>query len=211
MFVDLGFQWISVAWRITRHRASLALAGAVIALGCMVMFGWAISSDDLTRVLPGLVSMKYPTAQSFLYCGMALIMARSLNPGWQSLSVALSAWVIAVMLFGVVFPGESRFAGRDTLDGSVGLGVPSIGTLLAFINVSLSNIRLVMQPHKFVVIGYTTTIFLGTTALIGYLVDVPFMYYHVPNISTAMAVHTAGGFLLLGIAGLLQRPSGKPH
>jgi len=40
---------------------------------------------------------------------------------------------------------------------------------------------------------------IGTLALVGYIIDAPILYYYVEGINSAIACHTAGLFMLMGI------------
>ena len=47
-------------------------AAAVVALGCLVLFGWAVHIQILKSVLPGLVTMEAKTALSLALSGISL-------------------------------------------------------------------------------------------------------------------------------------------
>src|SRR3990172_10710433 len=62
-----------------------------------------------------------------------------------------------------------------------------------------SRLRKLITP-----IGYLV-LTIGIIAIIGYVVNQPTLYYYIDNVSSAMAIHTAILFVLLGIALIFSR------
>ncbi len=88
--------------------------------------------------------------------------------------------------------------GNDTNVMTVDAHLPSIGTILGFLIVGVIGIRklynVTSQKLRMVVGG------VGMVALIGYVTGQPSLFYYIPHHSTAIALHTAIGFILLSKA-----------
>ena len=64
------------------RQLAVACGWAVVALGMMVLIGWAIDSTALTRIAPGLSPMRPLTAVALILIGAALVaLAPSEAPG----------------------------------------------------------------------------------------------------------------------------------
>ena len=85
---------------------------------------------------------------------------------------------------------------------SVAPGVPSIGTVLAFLMVAIYGLGMVLDQNRRNLKRAVAviTMALGVAALAGYIADIEQLYYYVPKRSTAMAAHTAALFTILGFA-----------
>jgi hypothetical protein len=87
-------------------------------------------------------------------------------------------------------------------------GRPSIPTMGNFMAIACLGILAVMNfPYMHLLrlcIGWVVS-GTGCLAVIGYLVTMPVLYYYVPGVNTAMAMHTAILFVLLGVSLILLR------
>lgn len=187
--------------RITK---SLYMAAAII--GAAVFAGWVADRHEVTAMGKGLVTMKPATATTILLCGLAgLIMAA------RGSRTALGVGVLITPCF----PSLSAVGGyvmhifEDNLQFSVGRGIPSAGTVLAF---WLFGAAMIFSGTGLRVNAWwgLAILAIGLIAHVGYLFDAPSLYYFVPEISTAMAVHTALAFELLGAALYLERSPAGP-
>ena len=75
--------------------APRCLAALTATLGASVLIGWALGIASLTRVFPGLVTMKPNAALAFMLAGVALWLIRAGRPV-SSWAVGLSLAVAAV-------------------------------------------------------------------------------------------------------------------
>ncbi len=187
--------------------ASLALA-----VGILVVLGWHADIAMLTKIHPSFAPMAYNTALGFITSGFALLFINK-----RFVPVALGLFIFFLGLLTVA---------EYTIDLSLGIdqivfdesGDMAPNTALCFV---LSGLCLVLASftHKnytveIVLIIVAIIVFLlGCIAFLGYLLTVPSTYGW--GSLTAMAVHTAIGFVLLGL-GLIaygvhhMQENGKP-
>lgn len=193
--------------------------GIIVALlGAVVILGWVLGIPELTSILPQWVTMKFTTALAFLLSGILLSICTVCKDrvGFGSF---LTLSVGSLILFGLVlllfFSALFGFgAGVENIfipeaEGaveSVEPGLPSLGTLIAFLLMSLIGIGSAMELRSLKVwygIAGGVMVLFGILATTGYIVDVPVLYFRIEGISTAMAIHTALAFVLLGVGLLL--------
>lgn len=184
--------------------------------GATVLAGWMFEIDQLTRVSPGLVTMKVSTACCFLLGGiMGYLMHHRNSIHWRLMVVSCLAWsmigLMAITLYSSV-TGKVigiAIAGDDGML-SVAPGTPSIGTMIAFIMYGFFGLMYTLGVQYSYILPHAVGI-IGTTALAGYAFGVPEWYFYFPDESTAMAVHTAACFLLLGIASVIKPVPNVEH
>jgi hypothetical protein len=188
----------------------------VIAAGLAVMAAWLFDIVLIKSIAPAFVSMKFSTAFAFVVSGITLyFLARAREGEFEKAQVALSitSFVLAILMgllffssvFGIETGIESLFV-RDTGDArSVVPGMPSIPTMFSFLLVALAGILAILNPtgkrQKFRTIGAILGV-IGALAAAGYLLGAPLLYYFIPGVNSAMALHTALLFVALG-TGLL--------
>jgi len=195
--------------RITRILASI-----VIVIGLVVILGWLMDIDSLKSIVPSWVTMKFSTAVSFLMSGIVvMLMNEYRNNNSEFSRIFLFAPLIIIMFFMVTLlvttilgttSGVSSLFVKEDLGtvSTVKAGTPSIGTMINFILIIGSGfISLLVNKKitKYAMISGGIIIILGISALLGYSISEPTLYFHVPGISGAMAIHTAIAFCLVGI------------
>lgn len=175
----------------------------VIISGVLTLVGWKYNITMFKSMLPNKVSMKPSTAVCFILSGVIGVCTMSRNHKYKSLEIASATTAlmfgVAMMIVAQLFNYDQFVLkiGVDQGIQTVGDHIPSIGTVLGFCIVaimgasSLLNIR-----HQK---GQILLIYTGLIALIGYLLNFPVLYYYFPEVSTAMALHTAVCFVLLGL------------
>ncbi|MGH9922576.1 MAG: HAMP domain-containing protein, partial [Nitrososphaerales archaeon] len=156
--------------------------------------------------------MKLSTALSFLASGFILYLMNDLRKRDSELARLLlpSPTMFVLFFMGVLLVSslidvrtgiEDLFVREDEAVNSVTPGRPSLGTMASFILIviaSLASLRNHVTINKQLsVIGWTITV-IGGLAIVGYIVDLPALYYTAESWSTAMALHTAIMFFLLG-------------
>lgn len=188
-------------------------------MGVVVIIGWVFDVEVLTSLIPGFVTMKFMTAFSFVLSGLILGLVNRLqadDEGWVQVllpSVCLLLLLIATTILVSVFLGfktglESLFVverGHAVL--ATVPGRPSLGTLLAFHLVGLYgplSLFSFMRLRLLLFVCGLLVLVLGSAALFGYWFGFPSLYYAQDGLSTAMAIHTAGLFVLLGVGFLLH-------
>ncbi len=195
------------------------LSLVVILTGIAVMIGWIFDIAPLKSMLPIWVTMKFTTAFSFFLSGITLfVIAGSLER--QSVATQLVLPLTSLMLlllmgtllasvFLCVRTGiEDLFVREEGVVKTMILGQPSAGTMINFILMATSGLLTLLAIENLILklkcIGWVVS-FIGTVAILGYLIDRPFLYYSIQDWSTAMAFHTAALFVLLGVGLIIIR------
>jgi len=186
----------------------------VILAGITVMAGWIFDIEILKSILPMWVTMKFTTALSFFLSGILLVsIAQSLEKRTGFAQVFLAVTTLCILLLmlmllmsvilGVrtgiedIFVKETEGAVKTTTPGR-----PSLGTMVNFILIAAGGIMTLVDvgklKEKLRIIGIVITL-IGSVAIAGYVLNQPILYYSIENVSTAMAVHTAILFVLIGM------------
>ncbi|KJU86405.1 multi-sensor hybrid histidine kinase, partial [Candidatus Magnetobacterium bavaricum] len=197
-----------------KHRKTVRTIGTVVGLvGALVMLGWILDIGILKSILPHWVSMKVLTAISFILSGITLYVMASYLDGKKTIGQVIlpasSATIIIIMvtlmvssLLGMRLGIEDFFVREEaSAVKSVAPGMPSIGTMTAFILCALAGgftlFNVQDLQKKLLVMGWLV-VALGTSAMLGYMANAPLLYYYIKGASTAMAFHTALLFTALG-------------
>lgn len=188
--------------------------------GLVVMIGWILDIDILKSILPIWVTMKFSTALCFFLSGITLyFIASSQEKGLGIAQVVLPITILGILLFmatllisvfigirtGVedLFVREAEGAVKTTTPGR-----PSVGTMINFILMVTAGILTMLNitrlKVKLLTIGRIVAV-IGGVAIIGYIFNAPVFYYTIEGFSTAMALHTAILFVLLGIGLILLK------
>ena len=197
-----------------------ALSIIVIIISVLVMIGWFLDIEILKSILPTWVTMKFTTAFSFFLCGIALYLSSIKSSGFGGVEWGISLTVLCILLIMGTLLISSLMGVQSGIEGlfvkehlgaayTTVPGRPSFGTMLAFTLVAIAGLVRIMdvrRASKFLIIGSIVT-FLGAISLVGYIIGVPFLYYAIATFSTAMAIHTAILFVLLGSALILLSKS----
>jgi hypothetical protein len=195
--------------------AFIVLMGAI-----SVMLGWIFDIPLLKSILPIWVSMKFITALSFFISGLLLILLslKNHNSFSEIATIVLSFGLLLLMLtfFISLFTGistgiESLFIKEQTGAVRTGVpGVPAIPTMVCFIFIALAGLIFSFNNEKYrtiSIIGWIVAL-IGGVAVVGYILNIPIMYYSLPGY-TSMAFHTAIFFVLMGIGLLVIRKEEK--
>lgn len=189
----------------------MAASGASALLGLVVLVGWYARSPALVQVVPSLVPMQYNTALGFLLCGIGL-----LSIAWQRsrLAALFGATVGALGLLTLVEYILGLDLGIDQLlmehyitveTSHPGRMAPNTALCFSMTSVALlvmgGRTRFRRRPQLLGGLGVLVLI-LGTVALMGYLSGASTAYGW--GQLTRMAVHTASGFIVLGMGILMQ-------
>ena len=190
------------------------LSGVVIFVGVMVIVGWFLGIPILTSILPQWVTMKFSTALSFLMSGISLFfiarvvegkpnIAQVVLPFTSLVILLLMATLLWSVVIGVRTGIEDLFV-QET-EGAVKTTTPerpSSGTMVDFILVGVAGV-IALFNHRSLKkylkgIGWVVAV-IGGFAVLGYIINAPFLYYTIQQWSTAMALHTAILFTLLKV------------
>lgn len=186
----------------------------VMISGITVMIGWIFDIGVLKSILPNWVTMKFTTALSFLLSGIILYFIIEATKGKSEIAdivlpiasliiLLLMVTILASLFFGIrtgvedLFVKEAKGAVVTTIPGR-----PSVATIIDFILIAIAGILTMFKSINLIKqlfwIGFAIGLS-GILAVIGYVIDVPLFYYFIEGKSTAMAIHTAILFTIIGI------------
>lgn len=181
--------------------------------GAAVVAGWIFDIGILKSISPWWVSMKFSTAVAFVACGVTLyFLARAREGEFEKAQVALSITALTIsLLMGVLFffalfgmqTGiEDLFIKETDSVKSVVPGRPSMPTTANFMLIALAGVLAILNPAKLLqklkIIGFIVGA-VGVLAVAGYILNLPLLYYYLEGVNSAMALHTALLFILLGM------------
>jgi hypothetical protein len=199
-----------------KRNIAKALSLIICIAGCAVIAGWIFDIPVLKSISPSWVSMKVSTAIAFVGSGVMLYFLVRVQEGdFETAQIALSMTsLIIAILMGLMFFSaimgmqtgiESVFV-KDPGDArSVVPGRPSVPTMANFMLMVVAAMITILNPGKLqpklkiigIIIGTV-----GALAVAGYIFKAPLLYYYIAGMNSAMAMHTALLFVLLG-AGLI--------
>ncbi|HYF42800.1 MAG TPA: response regulator [Ramlibacter sp.] len=189
-----------------------ATGASLCLLGAFVLLGWALGQEPMVRVLPGSTAMAINTAAMFLAAGSLLLLrewpspARARAGRWlASLLVAWPAAILSQHLFGLDLGIDWASVHAAVGDGHAKPGRTAPNACVGFL---LAGIVL-LHPHGpaatrrsywLTLVLASVTLFIGSTAFIGYLLRLE-QLYRVASYNQ-MAALTSIGMTLVG-AGVL--------
>ena len=175
----------------------------VITLGSLVMVGWFFHIEMLKSLLPGLATMKFNTALNFVLAGIGLLNLKRHPRLVQSTAIIVFA-IGALTFCEYVFTwdlGIDQLIVADILD-TQSPGRMSLVTAYSYMLISLAmwffvTIRYAHLAHFLTL----SALLVSLIVLLGYIYSAEELY----GIFwfTSMALHTAIGFVLLGLGLLL--------
>jgi len=177
-----------------------------LVLGAIVLLGWYLHEPALIQVNPAFVPMQYNTALGFALGGLALL---GLAWSWPRIAgitavIVLLTGVLTLIeyIFGVDLHIDQLFMEHyiDLQTSNPGRMAPN--TALCFSLTGLTVLLAILFRTRPRITSWTATlgaliISLGVTALAGYMIGVEGAYGW--GHMTRMAIHTAAGFIILGI------------
>ena len=194
------------------------IAGFAFLVGIAVMLGWYLDIGILKSILPVWPSMKFTTAICFSLSGVILFFMVRIIEGEVDLSrlmVSVAAFTILLIvltslfssLLGISTGMEYLFVKESSIAiQAVGSGLPSLGTAVDFILIAFTGFLIILHPRRYVkilvVIGCIVSV-IGLSAITGYIMNIPGMYYLIEDVSNGMAMHTAIVFVLFGFGFIL--------
>ena len=203
------------------QRLAKILSLIVMAAGMAVMAGWIFDIGILKSILPMWITMKFSTAFCFLLSGVeAYFIAKSQQRESAAAQVILPIVSLAILLLMASFLASSflgvrlgiedlfiKEAHQEITSKDWFPGRPSVATMVAFIMIAMAGILTMLNVTnlklKSLFLGRIITI-LGGLAVIGYLINAPFLQYDIKGWSNPMAAHTAILFILIGLSLILS-------
>jgi PAS domain S-box-containing protein len=186
----------------TSHVTGLLAA----ALGVLVLAGWVMDDPRIKSVIEGAVEMKANTAAGLILSGVALWMLGARRPGFRNAAGQVTA--LLVVLLGLATLGQFAFGWslgidellfRDTSEFfTTHPGRMSPYSAAAFAATGLGLAALPVRSIRWIALAAgSLTLLIGSYSLIGYLWNASEVI--TDRFATPVAVHTAVGFVLLGI------------
>lgn len=185
---------------------------AIIFISIIVMLGWFFSISLLINFSS--ISVKFLTALCFLLSGFTLFFIIKYEEGeydWAQVVIPITTLIIFLIMVTLLV---SVFTGIDTniedlfIRESIGatdtefLGRPSVVTMINFILIALAGILTLFKVKKIKKVlhwlGVVIALF-GGVAIIGYILDLPILYFTIKNISNPIALISAFLFILCGV------------
>ncbi len=190
---------------------------AVVALSCLVLYGWMLHIDFLMSVAFGLVTMKANTAVGLALSAISLWLQLPAEPSARRRYIARFV-ALLVVLIGVATLSEylsgvnlhiDEILFRDP-DGSHGTSAPgrlAPTTATAFITIGLALLLLDWKTKKGRRPAQLLSLWTGLVAMLaicGYIYHASALYRIF--LYTQVAVHTAAALLVLSVAVFFSRP-----
>ena len=196
-----------------KRKIAKILSLIVIVTSIMVIIGWIFDIGILKSISPEWVSMKLSTAVTFVLSGVSLyFIARAREGEFDIAQVVLSITsLIIVLLMGIFFFSALLKINTGVEDlfikeqaGAVKTvvpGRPSVPTMLNFLFIAAAGVLTMLNPKKLRsklrIIGLIVGI-IGAVPVVGYIINVPLLFYFIEGINSAVAFNTAVLFVLLG-------------
>ena len=177
-----------------------------LALGTVVLVGWYLHEPALIQVNPAFVPMQYNAALGFALGGLALLGLAFFRPRFAVITavVVLLTGVLTLIEYGF---GLDLYIDQLFMEHYIDLKTSNPGrmapnTALCFSLTGLAVLLTTLFRDSTRISSWTATlgaliISLGITALAGYMIGVEGAYGW--GHMTRMAIHTAAGFITLGI------------
>lgn len=190
------------------------ISGMCVVAGFAVMIGWELDVIVLTSVMPEWIRMKFSTAVCFVFSGIviyAMTLIGEERRAFQRIILTIFPSLL-VLVMGSLFLGsvlgvqtgleDISFIDVHEINTPIFQGRPSVATMIAFILIALIGFWVNTKRGtkiSLIIVGSIVGI-IGAMGVIGYLVDLPILYYEIPGVSNAMAILTSVMFAFLGLA-----------
>lgn len=197
------------------HKLPKIIAVIVTIASISVMIGWFFDVTVLKSIFPQLVTMKFTTAICFLLSGISLYCTAKINEDGQDMIKIILVFVdfliillmasLIISIFTNIRTGieELFVAEAPGAINTTAPGRPALVTMIAFILAAITGLINLFGISKSVLavtcIFGCVMIFVGVLVIIGYIFGISQFYGQFGGISSAVALHTAALFLLLGI------------
>ena len=204
---------------ITKLKSAHLIAGLSILVGFVVMIGWYLDITVLTSILPQWIRMKFATAICFVFSGIvvyALTFKKEERKVTQQIILTifptLLVLVMGTLFLGSVFGFQTgmeniSFIDVHEINTPIFQGRPSVATMTAFLLIAFIGFLFNFgKPTKKIFFGVGSIVgAIGLFGVIGYITNLPILYYEIPGFSNAIAVNTTILFVCLGLAIFLIR------
>ena len=211
------------------RKVLIILISLIIATEAIVVLtGWVLEIDALTRFLPAGINMAFSTALMFLLSSIGLYFIHiainkydfNFSPLVLTIITLLILLITVTIFFGTLLGintgiGNLFFpSGNATLDSSFMAEMPAYSSMIGFIIFALAC-GLCQYPGRasriqILALGIIISI-IGLLAIVGYLFDFSLLYYKFNNTTIPMAINTAITFVLLGLCLIIIGTGKNPN
>lgn len=188
------------------------IIGLVFIAAISVIIGWIFDITLLKSILPGFVTMKFSTALAFLISSIILLGISQIfgqlelkNKITIFCSIILFGFMSYILITSIV--GINSIIENLIIKEASGAvmttrpGLPSTATMINFVLIALSGLfAFSVYKNKILKLFGIAISILGISSILGYILDKPALYFYFKGVSSAMALHTAILFVLIGIA-----------
>ncbi|MDP2630657.1 MAG: hypothetical protein Q8P56_04570 [Candidatus Uhrbacteria bacterium] len=199
-----------------RHTIVVFLSIIIGIEACLVILGWGFGVEQLTRITPIGINMKFPTAVTFLATAVGLYyisrtakenhdVSQIILPGIALFIFAYMSALFASAALGVTTGLDSPFTIEGRSVFTAGAGMPALPTMINFVLFGFASIVSLFPGTKQrrATVFFGSCIFiLGLIGALGYILHIPALYYQFSGPFVPIAFNTAILFVLLG-AGLI--------
>lgn len=181
-------------------------ASLLLLLGLSVILGWHIGSERLIQIYPKFVPMQFNTALGFIFISLALMCLANNRRRFAKYigiaSIILGGLTLIQHVFGVNFYIDELFMRHYITTATSQPGRMAPNTALNFLLSGFAILTMSTERIRItqILIGSflgAVTMGLGSVAFLGYLSNVETAYGW-GNL-TKMAIHTAIGFIVVGL------------
>lgn len=186
-------------------------------LGAIVLFGWYNQNIALIQINPAFSPMQYNTALGFLICGIGLLSScfnyERTVMACGAMALTIGTLTLAEYTFDLDLLIDQLFMEHYVTTKTSHIGRMAPNTALAFtltgITLLVSTLDNIPRRPLLVNIFGALTLALGLIAFIGYFIHIEEIYGW--GSLTRMAIHTAVGFIVLGIGFITHTPKIEQH
>lgn len=185
--------------------------------GLFLVIDWIFGIGIQKSIITAHITMKLPTALSFVLSGLSIFLINKNKKGSYTSLIILPLITSLLLLIMIGFlisdlSGIKTPVSKMLFIENVGpaetpfLGSPAVVTVFDFILIAIANMLIVFNAsnmNKFLLISGSIIFFTGLIAVIGYTLNIPFLYYNFQEFTNPIALPTAILFSLYGV-GFMQ-------
>ncbi|MBI2631618.1 hypothetical protein HYW75_01295 [Candidatus Pacearchaeota archaeon] len=188
-----------------------------IIVSLAVAFGWIFDITLLKSIMPDYPPMKLVTSSSFFLAGFITLLLQSNKARRNKVKILflciLSLLLLLIMLiylYNTLYDVQNLQGNAINNLSNEGindniytfLSRPSMISMLSFILITLvvlSNIFNLKNSEKYQIIIGIIISFLGIIAILGYIFNIPGLFYYYGQLNSGMPLHSAILFVFIGI------------
>ena len=189
-------------------RLVIAASAFLILIGIVVLAGWAIGSENLASIIPGLPAMRMTTAVAMLALAVALLCLRTRTTRGSMLATVIGAVLVAVGILGVLgraVPAldwlANAFPATDGSEGILSFGAAT-ELIIAGVAVAVHDLGRPRYPAAAPTTALAALVSFGT--LVGWVYDVDYLRGGAQ--AATVALTTAISFFVVSLGLICVRP-----